>query len=55
MDVRGDRAYILAEDLDELLSTKPTRQVHLLPGFDQFVMGAGTKDGHVVPHVGERP
>jgi hypothetical protein len=49
VNVGGDRAYVLAEDLDELLSTKPTRQLRLLPGFDQFVMGAGTKDGHVVP------
>jgi hypothetical protein len=49
VDVGGERRYILAEDLDELMSTKPTRQVRLLPGFDQFVMGAGTKDGHVVP------
>jgi hypothetical protein len=49
VNVGGERAYVLAKDLDELLSTRPTRQVRLLPGFDQFVMGAGTKDGHVVP------
>jgi hypothetical protein len=49
VDVGGERAYVLASDLDELLSMKPSRQVRLLPGFDQFVMGAGTKDGHVVP------
>jgi winged helix DNA-binding protein len=48
VDVDGDRAYVLAEDLDELISTKPTRAVRLLPGFDQFVMGPGTGDGHVV-------
>jgi winged helix DNA-binding protein len=47
--VGGERAYVLAEDLDELLSTKPTRVLRLLPGFDQFVMGPGTNDGHVVP------
>jgi hypothetical protein len=48
VDVDGDRAYVLAEDLDDLMSTKPTRAVRLLPGFDQFVMGPGTRDGHVV-------
>ncbi len=49
VDVEGDRAYVLADDLDELMSTKPTAAVRLLPGFDQFVMGPGTGDGHVVP------
>jgi hypothetical protein len=49
VEVGGERAYVLAEDLDDLASTKPTRAVRLLPGFDQFVLGAGTGDGHVVP------
>jgi hypothetical protein len=49
VEVGGERAYVLAEDLDDLMSTKPTRAVRLLPGFDQFVMGPGTDDGHVVP------
>jgi hypothetical protein len=49
VDVGGEHAYVLAEDLDELRATKPTRTVRLLPGFDQFVMGTGTSDGHVVP------
>jgi len=49
VEVGGDRAYILAGDLEELRSTKPTRAVRLLPGFDQFVLGPGTGDGHVVP------
>jgi hypothetical protein len=49
VDVGGERAYVLTEDLDELTSTKSTRAVRLLPGFDQFVMGPGTDDGHVVP------
>ena len=48
VDVEGEQAYVLAEDLDDLISTKPTRAVRLLPGFDQFVMGPGTGDGHVV-------
>jgi hypothetical protein len=49
VEVGGERAYVLPEDLDELRSTKPTRAVRLLPGFDQFVLGPGTGDGHVVP------
>ena len=49
VQVGGEREYVLAEDLDDLVSTKPTRAVRLLPGFDQFVLGPGTGDGHVVP------
>ncbi|MGH2554293.1 MAG: DNA glycosylase AlkZ-like family protein, partial [Actinomycetota bacterium] len=49
VEVDGERAHVLAEDLDELASAKPTRAVRLLPGFDQYVMGPGTGDGHVVP------
>ena len=48
VDVGGERAYVLADDLDELRSTKPSRTLRLLPGFDQFVLGPGTGDGHVV-------
>jgi hypothetical protein len=49
VDVDGERAHVLAEDLDELASHRPTRVVRLLPGFDQYVLGPGTADGHVVP------
>jgi hypothetical protein len=49
VDVEGERSYVLAEDLDELASTQPTSAVRLLPGFDQYVLGPGTGDGHVVP------
>lgn len=49
VEVGGERAYVLAKDLDELRATKPTRAVRLLPGFDQFVMGPGTQDVHVIP------
>jgi hypothetical protein len=48
VEVGGERAYILAADLDELVSSKPTSAVRLLPGFDQYVLGPGTDDGHVV-------
>jgi winged helix DNA-binding protein len=49
VEVDGERAHVLAEDLDELAAARPTRAVRLLPGFDQYVMGPGTGDGHVVP------
>lgn len=49
VSLAGDRAYVLAEDLAELRATRPSRALRLLPGFDQFVMGPGTKDGHVTP------
>jgi len=47
--VDGDPALLLAEDQDELAATKASAGVRLLPGFDQYVMGPGTEDGHVVP------
>ena len=43
----GNAAFVLAEDLDDLAATRPSRAVRLLPGFDQFVLGPGTNDGHV--------
>ena len=49
VEVDGERAWILAEHADELAATKPTSAVRLLPGFDQYVLGPGTKDGHVTP------
>jgi len=49
VDVEGERAFVLAEDLDELVATPPTPAVRLLPGFDQYVLGPGTGDGRVVP------
>ncbi|HJW74180.1 MAG TPA: crosslink repair DNA glycosylase YcaQ family protein, partial [Thermoleophilia bacterium] len=49
IDVDGEPAHVLAEDLDELASVTPTTAVRLLPGFDQYVLGSGTGDGHVVP------
>ncbi|MGH8936581.1 MAG: DNA glycosylase AlkZ-like family protein [Acidimicrobiia bacterium] len=49
VEVDGEPAHVLAEDLDELSSATPTPAVRLLPGFDQYVLGPGTADGHVVP------
>jgi hypothetical protein len=44
VEVDGERAHVLAEDLDELASARPTTAVRLLPGFDQYVLGPGTAD-----------
>jgi hypothetical protein len=49
VDVEGETRYILAEDLEELLTTPPTDAVRLVPGFDQWILGPGTTDAHVVP------
>lgn len=49
VEVDGENAYILAADVDELARTKPSRAVHLLGGFDQWVLGPGTADTHIIP------
>jgi DNA glycosylase AlkZ-like len=49
VEVGAEPAYVLAADLDELAAARPTDAVRLLPGFDQWVLGPGTADGHVVP------
>ena len=49
VEVGGERAYVRAEDLDELVSARPTTAVRLLGGFDQYVLGPGTDDGRVTP------
>ena len=50
VDVAGRAALMLADQLDDLLSAPPADgQVHLLPGFDQYVLGPGTADSEIVP------
>ena len=49
VDVEGEEMYVLAVDADSLLDSKPTRTVRFLPGFDQWVLGPGTNDTHVIP------
>jgi hypothetical protein len=46
--VDGEPAFLLADDLDELASTSPTQTVRLLPGFDQYVLGPGTKAEEII-------
>jgi hypothetical protein len=55
VDIEGKIAYALRDDVDELVATSPSRAVRLLPGHDQWVIGAGTKDEHVVPPARRTP
>jgi hypothetical protein len=49
LDIDGEPAHILREDLEDLAATPATSAVRLLPGYDQWVLGPGTADAHVVP------
>jgi hypothetical protein len=49
VDIDEESAYVLREDLEELAATPATTAVRLLPGYDQWVLGPGTADAHVVP------
>jgi Winged helix DNA-binding domain len=49
IDIDGESVYVLREHLEELAATPSTTAVRLLPGYDQWVLGPGTADVHVVP------
>jgi hypothetical protein len=49
VDVDGDVAYVVREDVDALEAAQPSEAVRFLPGHDQWVIGPGTKDVHVTP------
>lgn len=55
VDVEGETAYVLVDDVDELRATRPSHAVRLLPGHDQWVLGPGTADAHVVPPARRTP
>ncbi len=48
VEVDGEPAFLLAEDVDDLGDTSPTQTVRLLPGFDQYVLGPGTKAEEII-------
>jgi hypothetical protein len=48
VEVDGEPAFLLAEDLDDLAQTSPTQTVRLLPSFDQYVLGPGTKAEEII-------
>ncbi|WP_435736011.1 crosslink repair DNA glycosylase YcaQ family protein [Cellulosimicrobium sp. PMB13] len=49
VDVEGEPATVLREHADALAEAQPSTSVRLLPGHDQWVLGPGTADAHVVP------
>jgi hypothetical protein len=48
VEVDGEPAFLMAKDVDDLGSTPPTQTVRLLPGFDQYVLGPGTKAEEII-------
>ncbi|MBB2910446.1 hypothetical protein FHS43_001709 [Streptosporangium becharense] len=49
VEIEGQAAYARTEDLDDLASATPSTSVRLLPAFDQYVLGPGTKDTAIIP------
>ena len=49
IEVEGETQYVLEEDVEEIARARPTRAVRLVAGFDQYILGPGTEDPHVVP------
>ena len=49
VEVAGVRTYVRTSDLDSIESTRPKKgMVHLVGGFDPFIVGAGLRD-HLLP------
>jgi hypothetical protein len=49
VEIDGEPAFIMREHLEDVAATAPTTAVRLLPSYDQWVLGPGTADAHVVP------
>jgi hypothetical protein len=49
LSIAGTEALCLAEHAEAIGSAKESDRVVLLPGFDQWVLGAGTSDTSIVP------
>ena len=49
VEVEGERLWIRTADADSLAASTPTDMIRLLPGFDQYVLGVGTDDTHIIP------
>ena len=49
VEVDGASVQVWRDDLDELMGTPASTSVRLLPRYDQWVLGPGTADPHVVP------
>jgi hypothetical protein len=51
IDVDGEACLALRDDLDELGAATSRPALRLLPAYDQWVLGPGTADQHVVPQA----
>jgi Winged helix DNA-binding domain len=49
VDLEGTQAWILAAHADQLREAEPSRSVRLLPGFDQYVIGASFHAERLLP------
>ena len=49
LEIDDDVAHVMRDDFDELNATSPSDAVRLLPAVDQWVMGPGSADGHILP------
>ena len=49
VEIEGSEAYVLRENLEQLMSEPKSNAVRLLPAYDQWVMGPGTSDTNIVP------
>ncbi|MEU4623244.1 winged helix DNA-binding domain-containing protein [Actinoplanes sp. NPDC023801] len=48
VEVDGRSAYARTADLDDIAAAEPVPGVRLLPAFDQFVLGPGTREEHII-------
>ncbi|SCG57411.1 Winged helix DNA-binding domain-containing protein [Micromonospora echinaurantiaca] len=48
VDVEGQSAYAPAREVDKIAKVKPFDEVRLLPAFDQYILGPGTKDTQLI-------
>ncbi len=49
VEIAGEQAWMLADDAREARDLSPGRSARLLPGFDQYVVGASRHAGHLLP------
>lgn len=49
VEVEGQTRHVLRVDVESLIAAQPSSAVRFLPGHDQWVIGPGTKEAHVVP------
>jgi Winged helix DNA-binding domain len=48
VEIDGEPGYALASEVDRIATGAPLDEVRLLPAFDQYVLGPGTKDPHLI-------